>query len=146
MPSRDWFEFIRASVLELARTERAIEELEAMAAPKAQQYGSIGHGSGGNESSALYRLIEVRAKYEKRRMVTERLLEIASTVLYGPDGRGGLAKELGSTDADCVMGYYLLGMTWRQVADELVRPESVDGPQWCKRRSYRAFEWMDAHR
>lgn len=146
MLSRDWFEFIRSSVLELDQMRRTVEELEAMVAPKAQQYGSIGHSSGNGGSDALCRLIEVRAKCERKRMVAERLLEIASTVLYGPDGRGGLARELGSTDADCVMGYYLLGMTWRQVADELVRPESLDGPQWCKRRAYRAFEWLDAHR
>lgn len=151
MNAQSWFEYLRALVVEQADLRLKLEEVEAITAPKGQQFGSIGHGSGaGDASTRIIKAMEAkepyRLKYERRQMALERMLEVATTILYGADGRGGLAKERCSADADCILGYYLLAMSWREVADELVRPDSKDGPQWCKRRAYRAFEWMDARR
>lgn len=147
MESQDWFEYIRSLVLEQEAQRLRLEEATALTEPKGQQYGSIGHGSGSGDASApIIKAMEAREAYEKKQTILERLLEIAYTILYGTDGKGGLARNVSSAAADCICGYYLLGMTWREVADEMVRPESADGPQWCKRKAYRAFEWMERHR
>lgn len=144
MHSQDWFEYVRANVVELAKLKADLEEAQTKTQPKGQQLGSIGHGSGGKDaSSAILKAMEVRTKHDRLNAKVERMLEHATAILYGEDGRSGLAKERCSADADCILGYYLLAMTWREVSDEMVRPESVDGPQWCKRRAYRAFEWLD---
>lgn len=147
MNAQGWFEYVRSLVVEQEAQRLRIEEAEAITAPKGQQFGSMGHGSGlGDASAPIIKAMEAKEAYERRQVVLERLLEVAYVVLYGHDGKGGLASRRSATDADCICGYYLMGMTWRQVADEMVRPESEDGPQWCKRRAYRAFEWMDAQR
>ena len=147
MQSQDWFEYIRSLVHEQQALRLRLEEADSQTAPKCQQYGSVGHGSGGGDASApILKALEVREAYERKQLVLERLLEVGYSVLYGPDGMAGLAEGLDMAAADCICGHYLLGMTWREVADEMVRPESTDGPQWCKRKAYRAFAWMDAQR
>lgn len=144
MNAQGWFEYVRSLVLEQEAQRLRIEEAEAITEPKGQQFGSMGHDSGlGDASAPIIKAMEAKEAYERRQVVLERLLEVADVVLYG---KGGLASRRSATDADCICGYYLMGMTWRQVADEMVRPESADGPQWCKRRAYRAFEWLDSQR
>jgi hypothetical protein len=54
-----------------------------------------------------------------------------------------VAHDRGCASADAIHGYYLQGMSWRQVSDELVRPESRDGPQWCRRAAERAMQHID---
>ena len=144
LAARDWFDSLRADVVELEKLRQRAEELQAQVGVKGQRYGSIGHASGSSDPSAKQiALMQAWDTFERHKVALDLELDEAAAVLYGYDNRGGLAKVRCSADADCICGYYLQAMTWRQVAEELVKPESKDGPQWCKRRAYRSLELID---
>lgn len=146
MSARDWFERIHAEVIECAKLESNLQDLKSQLGPKGQEFSVIGHGSVASDASApVLRAVQAEIDYERRRAKCNAMVERALAVLYGEDGRGGLARCKGSTTADCICGYYLMGMSWREVADELARPDSLDGPQWCKRRAHRAFGFIDRY-
>ena len=145
MTAREYFDGIRAQVLHVKAQERYVKALaDAQGITgKASGVGDVGGGSGGVGSCAADR--EIDAEIELARMKAELNVEVAraTRVLYGRSGRGGVAKTKGSAAADSVCGYYLMGMTWQQVADELVMPDSKDGEQWCKRKAYRALDHIN---
>lgn len=146
MTARDWFEYVRSEVVELGKLDAELEARRDAAGAKAQRLDQVGHGSGNDGgSAAMDSVIEFSQSVDAKRAEVEALLEKASAILYGFDGRGGLAIARCYVDADCILGYYCYAYTWRQVADEMVRPDSVDAVQWCARRAYRALAWMDTH-
>ena len=143
MTCRDWFEYIRSQVLALAAMESRVEELKAKAGPRGQRFDKVGHGGAAHDASApILSVAEAEAELDRMKVDTNAEVERALLVLYGDDGRGGLARAKGSAYADCICGYYLMGMRWREVAAELAS-DSVDGRQWCKRSAYRGFEFID---
>ncbi len=144
MRARDWFEQIRAEVLECARMEDDLLKLRAQTGPRGQSYEMVAHSSGTSDGSGpILRVAQAEQELDVRQARCDAMIEEAMDVLYGEDGRGGLAGIKGSATADCICGYYLMGMRWGEVADEITRPESRDGEQWCKRRAYRGFECID---
>jgi hypothetical protein len=144
LAARDWFDSIRSDVIELEKLRIRAEELQAQVGVKGQSFGAIGHASGSSDPSAKQiALIQAKESYERHKVALDMRLDEALAILYGCDNRGGLAMVRCSADADCICGYYLQAMSWRQVAEELVKPDSKDGPQWCKRRAYRSLELMD---
>jgi len=143
MNARDWFSLIRDKAEKLAKLEDDAATKRAAVLPKGQQYEPSSHGGASDGSAAMLSYIQADSELDTMRAEVEQLLERASEVLYGRSGRGGLAMRKDTASADCVFGYYLLCMTWREVADELVRPESRDGKLWCRMRARRAFDYMD---
>lgn len=144
MLARDWFEDIRWQVLRVARASAEIDAMRLKMGAHGQKYEAMSHGSNGDMADAIVVLVQAETELELAKVKLVGELERATEVLYGRSGRGGLAKARCSADADCIMGYYLLGYTWKQVAEELVMPDSRDGAQWCKRRAYRALAALDA--
>lgn len=143
MASRDWFEYIRSRVLELRAMESRLDELRAKAGPRGQRFDATGHGGHAHDASApILSIAETEAELDSIRKATNAEIERALLVLYGKSGRGGIAKAKGSAYADCICGYYLMGMSWREVAEDLA-VDSVDGRQWCWRHAYRGFEFID---
>lgn len=144
MLARDWFEGIRGRVIALESMERNLELLRGQIGSAGQRFGVMGRGGQARDASAgILRLAQAEDEYDHERASVEAEVDRALEVLYGRDGRGGLAKARSSADADCICGYYLMGMRWREVAEEITRPNSEDGKQWCKRRAYRAMECID---
>ena len=144
LTARDWFTSIRGKVVKLGRMEDRVRDLQEQTGITGQGFDAIGHSPGPKDTdSRVLAAIHAQAQFERYRAALCLELESASAVLYGWDNRGGLAKVRCSADADCVCGYYLQALTWRQVAEEMVKPDSKDGPQWCKRRAYRSLELID---
>lgn len=144
MGARDWFERIRAEVLECARLEDDLLDLRAKAGPRGQSFEMVAHSTGASDGSGpILRVAQAESELDVRQARCNAMVEDAMDVLYGEDGRGGLARLKGSATADCICGRYLMGMRWGEVADEITRPESRDGEQWCKRRAYRGLEFID---
>lgn len=144
MTYRDWFESIRAKVLDLMRMEADLEDLRAKSGPRGQSFEVVSLGSSsGDAADAVLRLVQAELEYDKAKAECDGMVSDALAVLYGQDGRGGLAKAKTSTDADCICGYYLMGMRWREVAEDMARPDSADPRHWCMMRAHRAFEYMD---
>ena len=143
MNARDWFNLIRDRVETLSKMGQTAEDKRAAVLPKGQQFEPSSHGAAGDGSAAMLSYIQADIALDSKAAELDALLERACAVLYGRSGRGGLAKARSTADADCICGYYLMGLTWRQVADELVRPESKDARHWCMMRAYRALAYMD---
>lgn len=143
MTAREYFEWIRADVIELAEMEERVAMLaESASSPRAQGEGPSGSGRAKSQPMAD-RSIDAERKLERMKAHLMPELDRASDVLYGRSGRGGVAKDCGSAEADSIFGYYLMGYTWREVADELVGPDSKDGAHWCRNRANSAFRYID---
>ena len=141
MGAREWFEGVRVRVLEVADLERRIEEYELGIGPKGQKLGAIGHASGpADDTARVLAAVEDMLALIRKRSQLEPYLDIGTEILYGA---GGVSKLKSEADANCICGYYLMGLSWRQVAEEIARPDSRDARHWCMMRARRAFEWMD---
>lgn len=144
MRARDWFERIRADVLECARLEEDVLDMNSKTWPRGQTFEAHGRGSGAKDgSAAILRVVQAEEELERRQTALNATIDEALVVLYGLDGRGGLARLKDSATADCICGYYLMGMKWREVANEIARHDSEDARHWCMMRAYRGFECMD---
>lgn len=143
MTSREYFDSLRSAVLELARMEDRLAALGISAtSPKAQ--GQEPSARGSRSQPIEDRLIDMEREVDVARSRLEPELDHATHVLYGRSGRGGVARECGSAGADAVCGYYLMGLTWAQVASELMMPDSKDGAHWCRNRASAALARMDS--
>lgn len=144
MLARDWFEHIRCRVVDLRRMEEDLENLRAKTLPHGQSFEAVTFGSSsGDAGDAVLLLAQAEMEYDRVKYECDMLVDDALAILYGRDGCGGLAKARTSTDADCICGYYLMAMTWREVASEMTRPDSADPRHWCMSRARRSFEYMD---
>lgn len=142
--ARELFERIRVQAIECAKLEERVHELTSQQGPKGQTFEAIGRESGTDDgSAAMLRKVQVEEELERKQVALAGSVERACLVLYGKSGRGGLARLKDSATADCICGYYLMGMKWQELADEITKPESRDGKQWCKRKAYRGFECID---
>lgn len=126
MTAREYFETVRDAAVELDRTSRTLERMRARTMPKAQRYDAVGGGSG--HSDPMDRVVEV-VDFEavmRQRMEDDReLLSDAARVLYGEDGRAGVAKGMGSAYADAVYHRALDARTWDAVAREMYMAQST---------------------
>ena len=126
MAAREYFETVRDAAVELDRTSRTLERMRARTMPKAQRYDAVGGGSG--HSDPMDRVVEV-VDFEavmRQRMEDDReLLADAASVLYGEDGRAGVAKGMGSAYADAVYHRALDARTWDGVAREMYMAQST---------------------
>lgn len=126
MTAREYFETVRDAAVELDRTSRTLERMRARTMPKAQRYDAVGGGSG--HSDPMDRVVEV-VDFEavmRQRMEDDReLLSDAARVLYGEDGRAGVARGMGSAYADAVYHRALDARTWDAVAREMYMAQST---------------------
>lgn len=145
MAALEWFKEIPELQKRVHRLSEEVESAHAAAGPHGQQMGSIG-GSGKSDSLAgVDRLMDSGTERElsqAKRTLTYRMT-YALWVLYGRDGRGGLAKERGSADADLLCCRYLQGMRWSAIASEIVKPDTEYPVQWCRQRARAACRHID---
>lgn len=124
--------------------ENDLEILQAQTEVRGKTFEPMGRsGVSGGASSAILRVMEASEELDAYKMATNLEIGRALLVLYGRHGNGGLAKLKDSATADAICGYYLMGMSWREVADNLIKPCSKDGEQWCKRRAYRGLDYIE---
>ena len=143
--ARDWFGRVRDYLQDLEDEQDRIDDMRLQTGPRGQSLDKCGHGSRGDSDAALLAVMQAEEDLGRMRRRVNAEVAKALQVLYGKSGRGGLAKAKTSADADCICGHYLQLMTWPEVSDELVKPDSKDGPQWCKRRAHRALEFIDRY-
>lgn len=144
MSSRAWFEDIRSRVLVVKQMEDDVEDLRIKAGPRGQSLEPQAHSSGVHDASGpIIRVVEAEAMLDTYKASTNDLVTKALVILYGTDGNGGLAKAKSSATAECVCGYYLMGKTWQEVADDLASPGKKGSADWCRMRASRAFAFID---
>lgn len=142
----DFFESLRIDVQALDIEEERYCELEEGTGSKGSGTGSV---HGGSSKDALARKAikraEIAVEIDRLRADLEPRLTTALIALYGNDATEGLAERRSTADADCICGYYVMGMaTWAKVGEEMVMPD-CDYPagKWCRMRAKRALAWMD---
>ena len=148
---RDFFEWVRNDVMEARQIEQRIEALRlSSGAGRTVTSDAIPSCSttprAGNH--LIERVAEGDAKLTNIRLKLRPRLKLASALLYGEHGGGGIAKLRGRLDADLVGAYYIDGMTWADVAKELGPPNSKAPKTWARLRARNALiamEGMDPH-
>ena len=124
MSVRDWFDSIHEQVTAIAESEKTIQSMRLSIGSHGQSFGPISKGSVTDQSAAIISVVVLETELDVMRARLEPELDRALAILYGTSGRGGLARARDFADADCICGYYLMGMTWAEVASELT---AVDG-------------------
>lgn len=145
MNAREWFETIRANVIEVRDLEREIESIETQSGPHGQSAGSVGGGGSHDSLRGIDHLVDsrMRERLDRQKAETNDEISCALEVLYGKSGRGGLAKAKSSTDADILCCYYLQGMSWADIAKDVTRASVVRPNGWCRTRAMRALSYID---
>lgn len=138
MRAREFFESVRGEIVRLERSRSALEKLRAREGARAQSYGISTGSAGGDPMDAVGSRIDMEGRLSGRIADAERAVETACEVLYGRDGRGGLAKLKGSRYADAVCIYYVQGQTWADAADAMMCSR-----QWCRSLAAEAFDFID---
>lgn len=138
MRAKEYFEQVRD---EVAKTEQAREMLERMKAretAKAQQYQASGSGASSDPMDALARRIDFEGRLRQRIEYAEELIDEACGVLYGADGRGGLAKLKGTRYADVICMAYCQAEPWGEIAEIMQCSQ-----QWCHELCNAGFRYID---
>ena len=146
MTARGWFEYIRAEVLALEDRKRDLETMRLQAEGGGGGYEAM--GKGGTPSDAgpgVIRLVQASEDIDRDQAGINAEIEQALAVLYGNDGDGGLAKLKTSADADILCAYYLQGMEWEQVANDLSAEGSASPKHWCVMRARRALDFIERY-
>lgn len=145
MSVRDWFDSIHDQVVAVAESEKTIDAMRLSIGSHGQSFGPISKGSVTDQCAAILSIVTIETELDVMRARLAPELDRALAVLYGASGRGGLARARDYADADCICGYYLMGMTWAEVAAEMTAVDgSADPAQWCKRRAYRALVYLES--
>lgn len=147
MTSYEMFEMIVDLQRKVDSLERDVERAYASVGPHGQKFGTV-HGTSGHDRMApIDRIIDSDATREleiaKGRLHT--LMDFATDVLYGKSGRGGVAKLIGTDEADLLCRHYCEGMSWAKVG-RLFDPDSNNTTNmtvWCQRYARSVFDRID---
>lgn len=145
MSCRECFERIHDEVLAVAKLEERVGELRLLCGPRGQG-ASGGHGGSGSGGREMTLLADKSAELDRARARLERRAAAAKVLLYGTDGKGGLAASRSRIDADILCAHYLQGTGWARMVEQMVRPESKSPRHWCQMRALRALDFLQSHR
>lgn len=139
MDAKEYFESIRAEVVS---TERAREMLERMKAKEGAKSQGYHEGTGGGDASdpmeSVAKRIDLEAIIAQRIADAEVHIDEACDLLYGTDGRGGLAKLKGNQYADVICMAYCQAEPWSYIAEVMQCSQ-----QWCRTLSNAGFMFID---
>lgn len=138
MKAKDYFESIRNEVAQIERAREMIEVLRAKEGAKAQGYEPVGGGGESDPMGEITRRIDMEGRLMARIEESSKAVDEACLLLYGRDGRGGLAKLRGARYADAICMAYLQAEPWGEVA-EIMRCS----PKWCRELCNAGFVYID---
>lgn len=139
MKAKEYFEGIRAEVVKTDKARDMLERMKAKEGAKAQSYTE---GRGGGEVSdwslSILQRIDFEDRLQQRINDAQGMIEEACELLYGQDGRGGLAKLKGTRYADAICMGYLQAQEWAEIADIMQCSQ-----QWCRELCKAGFAYID---
>lgn len=139
MKAKEYFEVIRAEVVKTDRAREMLERMRAREGAKAQSYqAGGGSGDAADPMDSIAKRIDFEGRLEQRIADAEEALDEACEVLYGKDGRGGLAKLKGTRYADAICMGYLQAQPWNEIAE--IMQGSV---RWCHTLCDVGFAYID---
>lgn len=140
MRARDYFEQIRSEVIGIERARDMLARMREREGAQTQRITETHGGSGdGDPSLAIIQRIDFERRLERRIDSASQSLDDASSVLYGSDGRGGLAKLKGTRYADAICMAYLQAMPWAEIADIM-----QGSTRWCHTLCDVGFAYIDS--
>lgn len=139
MKAKEYFEGIRAEVVKTDKARDMLERMKAKEGAKAQSY-TEGRGSGevSDWSLSVLQRIEFENRLHNRINEAQCMIDEACELLYGKDGRGGLAKLKGTRYADAICMGYLQAQPWNEIAE--IMQGSV---RWCHTLCDVGFAYID---
>lgn len=147
MAALDWFESIEAEGKRIQKVKESLALLDSRIAPRSQGFEPMGHGGGSTD--AMLGMAMVSARLTKLRRLLPELerrheakIKRATDVLYGRSGRGGLAKALGTDDADMLCFHYLQGESWASIGRRY-NPDASNLTVWCQRKAKQVCKQID---
>lgn len=147
MPAFEFFESIPRLQRRVDALEAAIESAYAAAGPHGQQLGTIGGGHGHDALAGIDSIVDSNATLEldRARYDLETRLDLASDVLYGRSGRGGVARMLDWDGAEMLHRHYLCGESWAGICRDICPDdESVANMTlWCERKAEKLCRQID---
>lgn len=112
-----------------------------------RDYHDKAHGGGSSDRMLAHAILsdklgELRALLPELERKHEAKLERATDVLYGRSGRGGLAKETCTDDADLLCFHYCQGESWASIARRY-EIEDANLTRWCQRKAVKVCRLID---
>lgn len=138
MKAKEYFEGIRAEVVKTDTAREMLERMKAREGAKTQSYKTGGGGDMRDPMDSVSDRIDFEGKLRQRIADAERALDEACEVLYGSDGRGGLAKLKGTHYADAICMHYCQAETWGEIADIMQCSQ-----KWCRKLCEVGFDYID---
>ena len=144
MAALEWFESIPRLQKRVDDLQDRVASAYASAGPHGQQMGSVGGGGKHDALAGIDSLIDTNAvaELDRAKAELEQTLERASNVLYGKSGRGGVAKALGTDEADMLCFHYLQGESWASIGRRF-EPDASNLTVWCQRKAKQACKQID---
>lgn len=144
MGARGWYERLRLDGIELEeRKAKVAQEREALGSTGNALEGSVSGGGNRDAMAQVDACMDHECKLAQDVARHDLELEQATNVLYGTSGRGGLAKATSTAEADCICGYYLMLMSWSEVAEEVGCSDKSWPKQWAHRRAMAGLRHID---
>lgn len=139
MTSRDFFDSVRDAALDAERTRRQLEAMESREGVKAQRYGASVQGGNHDVMAATDARIDRERAWANRIERDYAIIDEACAIIYGTDGRGGIASLLGNPTADAMYWRYCAAASWEGVAKAVSYSRS-----WCYQAVSVALDLVDA--
>lgn len=138
MRAKEYFEGVRGQAVALARAQETLERMKAREGARTQSYQAGAGGEGADPMESVQRRIDFEHRLGDRIAAARAAVDEACEVLYGTDGRGGLAKLKGTRYADAICMAYCQAEPWNEIADAL-----GSSPQWCRSLCRAGFVFID---
>ena len=147
MAALDFFEGILTEGERIRRISEQLALLDSRISPHGQGFEPTGHGGGSSDRMLAHAILsaklgELKAQLPELERKHEAKLERATDVLYGKSGRGGLAKETCTDDADLLCFHYCQGESWASIARRY-EIEDANLTRWCQRRAVKVCRVID---
>lgn len=135
--ARDFFGIARRAVLDLQALDLKHESLRSAVRlgavkPTERRVTDV------DAQAAIVELVDYEKALDGLRAPHMAILNDATELLYGPHGRGGVAKLYGSKYADVICWRWLQLRRWRSIAHDL-----GCSVRWAQELEGAAFDWMD---
>ena len=136
--ARDYFESIRSEVIDVERACEMLERMRSREDAEAQRYDASRGSCCVEPPDLIARRIDFERRLAFRIEESRKSVDEALEILYGRDGRGGLAKAKGAIYADAICMRYCQAEPWREIA-ETMRCSTA----WAHRLCDVGFEEID---
>ena len=135
--ARDYFGLARRAALELRALDLKHESLRSACRLGAVKLSERRTGDF-DPQAAIDELVDFEKALDGLRAPHAAILDDAINLLYGPRGRLGVAKLLGTRNADVLCWRWLQLRRWREIARDL-----GCSVRWAQEIETKTFNWLD---